>query len=102
MQNPGMTFGAGALAALHLASTACIARAERHYASAALATSARRRMLLAWRATPQSLRALLHPQVLTITRAGVGRLGAAMIAMGGFFLFGTACLVLGALGVLGP
>ncbi|MET7427484.1 hypothetical protein ABZT16_00575 [Streptomyces flaveolus] len=34
--------------------------------------------------------------------AGVGRLGAAMIAMGGFFLFGTACLILGALGVLGP
>ncbi|WDF37915.1 hypothetical protein PBV52_14480 [Streptomyces sp. T12] len=34
--------------------------------------------------------------------AGVGRLGAAMIAVGGFFLFGTACLILGALGVLGP
>jgi hypothetical protein len=34
--------------------------------------------------------------------AGVGRLGAAMIATGGFFLFGTVCLVLGALGVLGP
>src|SRR5690349_15744413 len=33
---------------------------------------------------------------------GVGRLGAAMIAIGGFFLFGTACLILGALGVLGP
>ncbi|MGW2722919.1 hypothetical protein [Streptomyces sp. NPDC001492] len=34
--------------------------------------------------------------------AGVGRLGAAMIATGGFFLFGTVCLLLGALGVLGP
>ncbi|MFJ4281850.1 hypothetical protein [Streptomyces massasporeus] len=34
--------------------------------------------------------------------AGVGRLGAVMIAMGGFFLFGTACLILGALGVFGP
>ncbi|KOU60630.1 hypothetical protein ADK57_30075 [Streptomyces sp. MMG1533] len=34
--------------------------------------------------------------------AGVGRLGAALITMGGFFLFGTAFLVLGALGVLGP
>ncbi|KND45771.1 hypothetical protein [Streptomyces stelliscabiei] len=34
--------------------------------------------------------------------AGVGRLGAAMIAVGGFFLIGTACLALGALGVLGP
>ncbi|WP_055621288.1 hypothetical protein [Streptomyces sp. JHA19] len=34
--------------------------------------------------------------------ASVGRLGAAMTVMGGFFLFGTACLILGALGVLGP
>ncbi|MFF4355182.1 hypothetical protein [Streptomyces sp. NPDC001530] len=34
--------------------------------------------------------------------AGVARLGTALIAMGGFFLFGTACLLLGALGVLGP
>ncbi|MGW2490471.1 hypothetical protein ACWCV9_25110 [Streptomyces sp. NPDC001606] len=33
---------------------------------------------------------------------GVVRLGAAVIAVGGFFLFGTVCLVLGALGVLGP
>jgi len=35
-------------------------------------------------------------------RAGVGKLGACVIAMGGFFLFGTACLLLGALGVLRP
>ena len=34
--------------------------------------------------------------------AGVGKLGASMIAAGGFFLFGTVCLILGALGVLGP
>ncbi|MFJ8081824.1 hypothetical protein ACIQ6Y_14550 [Streptomyces sp. NPDC096205] len=34
--------------------------------------------------------------------AGVGKFGATMIAMGGFFLFGTACLLLGALGALGP
>ncbi|MET8493157.1 hypothetical protein ACPCC3_03250 [Streptomyces cellulosae] len=34
--------------------------------------------------------------------AGVGKLGAAMIAAGGFFLFGAVCLILGALGVLGP
>lgn len=34
--------------------------------------------------------------------AGAVKLGAAAIAMGGFFLFGTACLILGALGVLGP
>ncbi|WDM15729.1 hypothetical protein J3S85_32060 [Streptomyces lavenduligriseus] len=34
--------------------------------------------------------------------AGVRTLGAAMIGMGGFFLFGTACLVLAALGMLGP
>ena len=35
-------------------------------------------------------------------RAGVARLGTILIASGGFFLFGTACLILGALGVLGP
>ncbi|MFF3937460.1 hypothetical protein [Streptomyces phaeofaciens] len=34
--------------------------------------------------------------------AGTGKLGAAAIAMGGFFLFGTACLILGALGAFGP
>ncbi|MER5940764.1 hypothetical protein ABT121_25945 [Streptomyces sp. NPDC001928] len=34
--------------------------------------------------------------------AGVARLGTALIATGGFFLFGTACLTLGALGLLGP
>ncbi|WP_326666978.1 hypothetical protein [Streptomyces canus] len=34
--------------------------------------------------------------------AGVERLGAALIVTGGFFLFGTACLVLGAMGILGP
>ncbi|MFG2927653.1 hypothetical protein [Streptomyces achromogenes] len=34
--------------------------------------------------------------------AGVRTLGAAMIGMGGFFLFGTACLALAGLGVLGP
>ncbi|MFC9534381.1 hypothetical protein ACFT38_28120 [Streptomyces sp. NPDC056975] len=33
--------------------------------------------------------------------ASVTRLGTALLAMGGFFLFGTACLILGALGVLG-
>ncbi|MES9520890.1 hypothetical protein [Streptomyces capoamus] len=33
--------------------------------------------------------------------SGAMKLGAAAIAMGGFFLFGTACLVLGALGALG-
>ncbi|MEU7556779.1 hypothetical protein [Streptomyces eurythermus] len=33
---------------------------------------------------------------------GVRTLGAAMIGMGGFFLFGTACLVLAGLGMLGP
>ncbi|WP_340377821.1 hypothetical protein U5640_24030 [Streptomyces sp. SS7] len=34
--------------------------------------------------------------------AGARRLGAAMIGAGGLFLFGTVCLILGALGVLGP
>ncbi|MFC7866859.1 hypothetical protein ACFU5B_23975 [Streptomyces murinus] len=34
--------------------------------------------------------------------AAAARLGAGLIAARGFFLFGTACLVLGALGVLGP
>lgn len=34
--------------------------------------------------------------------AGVGRVGAVMIAVGCFFLFGTICLVLGAMGVMGP
>ncbi|MEU4170211.1 hypothetical protein AB0F46_25435 [Streptomyces sp. NPDC026665] len=34
--------------------------------------------------------------------AGVGRLGTFLMAMGGFSLFGSACLVFGALGVLGP
>ncbi|MET8448573.1 hypothetical protein [Streptomyces sp. NPDC005209] len=33
---------------------------------------------------------------------GVVRLGTLLIGMGCFFLFGTGCLVLGALGVLGP
>ncbi|MFI1728693.1 hypothetical protein ACH40E_05520 [Streptomyces acidicola] len=33
---------------------------------------------------------------------GARRLGAAVIVVGGFFLFGTVCLILGALGVLGP
>ncbi|MEU8750056.1 hypothetical protein AB0C88_06190 [Streptomyces chartreusis] len=33
---------------------------------------------------------------------GAARLGTALIATGGFFFFGTACLVLGALGLLGP
>ncbi|RSN99569.1 hypothetical protein DMH26_18005 [Streptomyces sp. WAC 05379] len=34
--------------------------------------------------------------------AGVVRLGSVMIAAGCFFLFGTVCLVLGAMGVMGP
>lgn len=34
--------------------------------------------------------------------AGARRLGSAVIGVGGFFLFGTVCLILGALGVLGP
>ncbi|MGV9395655.1 hypothetical protein [Streptomyces sp. NPDC003668] len=34
--------------------------------------------------------------------AGAMKLGAAAIAVGGLFLFGTACLALGALHVLGP
>ena len=34
--------------------------------------------------------------------AGVVRLGSVMIAVGCFFLFGTVCLVLGAMGVMGP
>jgi hypothetical protein len=34
--------------------------------------------------------------------AGVVRLGAVMIGVGWFFLFGTVCLVLGAMRVLGP
>ncbi|MFE1286834.1 hypothetical protein [Streptomyces sp. NPDC058751] len=34
--------------------------------------------------------------------AGAMKLGAAAIVMGGVFLFGTACLVLAALDVLGP
>lgn len=34
--------------------------------------------------------------------AGVVRLGAVMIGFGCFFLFGTACLVVGAMGVLAP
>ncbi|MGW4385429.1 hypothetical protein [Streptomyces sp. NPDC004685] len=34
--------------------------------------------------------------------ASVGRLGATVIAIGGFFLIGNTCLILGALGVLGP
>ncbi|MEU6068605.1 MULTISPECIES: hypothetical protein [Streptomyces] len=34
--------------------------------------------------------------------AGVVRLGAVLIGLGGFFLFGTGCLVLGAMGVIGP
>ncbi|MFF8543882.1 hypothetical protein ACF060_26690 [Streptomyces werraensis] len=34
--------------------------------------------------------------------AGVGKFGAGLIAMGGFFPFGTVCLILGALGGLGP
>ncbi|MET9013621.1 hypothetical protein ABZX74_22280 [Streptomyces olivaceoviridis] len=33
---------------------------------------------------------------------GVVRLGSVMIAVGCFFLFGTVCLVLGAMGVMGP
>ena len=34
--------------------------------------------------------------------AGVVRLGSVMIAVGCLFLFGTVCLVLGAMGVMGP
>ncbi|MEU6544668.1 hypothetical protein [Streptomyces sp. NPDC046859] len=34
--------------------------------------------------------------------AGVVRLGAVMMAVGCFFLFGTMCLVLAAMGVMGP
>ncbi|GGM02498.1 hypothetical protein GCM10010129_52270 [Streptomyces fumigatiscleroticus] len=34
--------------------------------------------------------------------AHVVRLGTVMIAVGCFFLFGTVCLVLGAIGVMGP
>lgn len=33
--------------------------------------------------------------------SGVVRLGTALIAVGGFFLLGTVCLLLGALGILG-
>ncbi|WP_340377396.1 hypothetical protein U5640_21520 [Streptomyces sp. SS7] len=33
--------------------------------------------------------------------ASARRLGSAVIVVGGFFLFGTVCLILGALGVLG-
>ncbi|MGW5497548.1 hypothetical protein [Streptomyces olivaceoviridis] len=33
---------------------------------------------------------------------GVVRLGSVVIAVGCFFLFGTVCLVLGAMGVMGP
>lgn len=33
--------------------------------------------------------------------AGVARLGTALIAAGGFFLLGTVCLLLGAVGILG-
>jgi hypothetical protein len=34
--------------------------------------------------------------------AGVVRLGAVLIGVGGYFFFGTVCPVLGATGVLGP